>query len=74
MPCCLGGTPCLRVSVSCGWIHFDFAAGFTLDPPAGDKCRGPDDRAPHVSSLALESLESLGRRLASTRLASTPLT
>src|SRR5699024_8843898 len=22
--------------VSCGWIHFDFAAGFKLDPPAGD--------------------------------------
>src|SRR5699024_2415476 len=33
--------PCLRVSVSCGRIHFDSAARLKLDPPAGDKSRDP---------------------------------
>src|SRR5699024_10964242 len=45
--------------VSCGWIHFDFAAGFKLDPPAGDggaqarqprQPRAPTRQPPAVAS------------------------
>src|SRR5699024_4945560 len=71
LPCWRRCLLCLRVSVSCGWIHFDFPAGLKLDPPAGDKSRGPNN-----GMLTFRPLRwgAWAGHLASTRPASTPLT
>src|SRR5699024_11740890 len=43
LPCRLTGVPwlpCLRASVSCGWIQLEPGGEIEVDPPAGDKRLG----------------------------------
>src|SRR5699024_10601088 len=41
LPCWRRWLPCLRASVSCGWIQLEPGGEIEVDPPAGDKSRDP---------------------------------